>query len=133
MKGFRFKDNKAKVLTLEIEGEKYTFIPNTYEVRNAIEFFNKRNDQIRNKLSKEATEKELANSNLKLLNLCESTVNAILGKGSYRKIFAGRPVSLDENEELLSYIFTSITDFCNKEADRMKNEKHTHNKAAKIN
>lgn len=133
MKGFKFKENKAKVLTLEIEGKKYTFIPNTYEVRNAIEFFNKRNNQIRSKLSKKLSEKELADINLKLFNLCESTVNAILGKGTYRQIFAGRPLNIEENEELLNYIFESISEFCYKEADKLKNEKHIDNKTARIN
>ena len=133
MKGFKFKENKAKVLTLEIEGKKYTFIPNTYEVRNAIEFFNKRNNQIRGKLSKKLSNKELAAINLKTINLCESTVNAILGKGTYRKIFKGRPVSIEENEELLTYIFESITEFCDKEADTLENEKHTDNETADIN
>lgn len=132
MKEFKFKENKAKTLTVTIEGNEFSFVPNTYAVQNAIQFYQKRSNFIRNKYSKKTDQKNISQRNLEYIDLCSSTVNAILGKGSYKTIFENRPVDIEENDSVLNYIFESITEFCQKEIEKA-NAEHIDHKASGIN
>lgn len=109
---FTFDKKEQKLLTVEIEGKKFTFNPHTLTVTKASERFTKCQQPLINKMkAKGLTQKELDDMVIKSCTLVKETINSILGKGSYERIFAGRTVDFEEHHKLVIYVFEEITQF----------------------
>lgn len=116
MKEFNFKTKDARALTLKINGRNYTFNPESYNAKKATEKFVNVNKVIVANLKKES-KKEIADQKvldgiaLQSCTLVKETIDKILGKNSYDKIFSGRAIDFYENQELMTFIFEEITKF----------------------
>lgn len=109
---FNFDKKEQKLLTIEIEGKKFSFNPFSLAVPKASEKFTKCQPVLINKLkSKNLTQKDLSDIVIKSCILVKETVNSILGKGSHERIFAGRTVDFEEHQKLMIYLFDEITAF----------------------
>lgn len=115
MKEFKFKAQKVEELILKIDGKEYTFNPLTYNTKKAMEKYVIMNQTLVNKSKKPNNSKEdLDKIIMDACDLARETVNKILGAKAYDKIFNNRTVIFEEQQELLSYIFESITEFSRK-------------------
>ena len=112
MNKFAFGKKEPKVLKVEINGKAYSFNPYTLTVQKASEKFVKCQRSIIDSLGKKPSQKELDRIVLKACSLVRETVNQILGKGSYEKIFSGRTVDFKEHQKLMEFLFEEITKFC---------------------
>ena len=43
--------------------------------------------------------------------MIKETLNQILGKGAYERIFAGRTMDFYEHQKVIEFLFTEITEF----------------------
>lgn len=112
MNKFTFDKKEQKLLTVEINGKRFSFNPYQLSVTKASERFTKCQQPLVNRIkSKNLTKKDLEDIVLKSCSLVRETVNSILGKGSYEKIFAGRTVDFDEHQKLIIYLFEEITEY----------------------
>lgn len=112
MSKFTFDKKEPVLLTLEIDGKEYHFNPHTLGVKVASERFVKCQQPLVNTIkNKKVTQKELESLVIKSCTLVKETVNSIIGKGTYEKIFAGRTVDFVEHQKLMSYLFEEIAAF----------------------
>lgn len=113
MRKFVFEKNeKPELLKLEINGKNFTFNPMSLSVKKASEKFIKGQEYIVRRIKKgDLTQDEVAQMVYKSCDLVRETVNYILGKGSYEKIFDGRTIDFEENQKLITYLFQEITEF----------------------
>lgn len=113
MRKFVFEKNeKPELLKLEIDGKNFTFNPMSLSVKRASEKFIKGQEYIVKKIKKgDLAQEEVAQLVYKSCDLVRETVNYILGKGAYEKIFDGRTIDFEENQKLITYLFQEITEF----------------------
>ena len=112
MSKFTFDKKEPKLLKLEIEGKTFRFNPYSLTVTKAAERFTRCQEPIINALKKKPNEKELDRLVLRSCELVRETVNRMLGKNAYEKIFYGRTVDFQEHQHLMTFIFEEITAFC---------------------
>ena len=112
MSKFTFDKKEPKLLKLEIEGKIFRFNPYSLAVTKAAERFTQCQEPIINALKKKPNEKELDKLVLRSCELVRETVNMMLGKNAYEKIFSGRTVDFQEHQMLMTFIFEEITAFC---------------------
>lgn len=112
MNKFTFDKKEPKVLKMEINGKIYKLYPYTLTVKKAAERFTKCQEPMVKALNKKMSQKELDKLVIQSCNLVRDTVNRMLGKGSYERIFAGRTVDFKEHQDLMTFIFNEITAFC---------------------
>lgn len=118
MNKFTFDKKEQKQLEIQIEDKKFHFNPYSLTVTKACEKFTKcqqplvnRMKVLKSKKDNELKEKELKDIALKCCNLVRDTVNQILGKGAYERIFSGRTVDFYEHQKVIEFIFNEITEF----------------------
>lgn len=112
MHKFTFDKKEQKLLTVEINGLKFLFNPHTLQTKTASEKFVKCQKPFINKLKqKDISQKELDDVVIKSCALVRNTVNDILGKKAYERIFAGRTVDFEEHQKLITFLFEEITEF----------------------
>lgn len=118
MNKFTFDKKEQKQLEIQIEDKKFTFNPYSLTVTKACEKFTKcqqplvnRIKALKSKKDSDLKEKEIKDIVLKCCNLVRDTVNQILGKGAYERIFAGRTVNFYEHQKLIEFVFNEITEF----------------------
>lgn len=118
MRKFEFeKQEKPEMLKLEINHKNFTFNPMSLTVKKASEKFIKGQEFLVKKIKKgNLTQEETADIVYKSCDLVRETVNYILGKGAYEKIFDGRTIDFEENQKLITFLFQEITDFTKKRA-----------------
>lgn len=112
MSKFTFDKKEPKLLKLEIEGKIFRLNPYSLAVTKAAERFTQCQGPIINALKKKPNEKELDRLVLRSCELVRETVNRMLGKNAYEKIFSGRTVDFQEHQLLMTFIFEEITAFC---------------------
>lgn len=112
MSKFTFDKKEPKLLKLEIEGKTFRFNPHSLAVAKAAERFTRCQEPIINALKKKQSEKELERLVFRSCELVRETVNGMLGKNAYEKIFSGRTVDFQEHQHLMTFIFEEITAFC---------------------
>lgn len=123
MKKFTFDKKEQKLLTVEIEGKRFTFNPNTLAAKKASEKFVKCQAPIIKRLEKEGlSQKELNDIVIQSCSLVKETVNSILGKNAYNRIFEGRTVDFDEHQKLITFLFEEITNFVSKNPNETRYE-----------
>lgn len=121
MNKFTFDKKEQKLLTVEIQGKRFTFNPNTLATKKASEKFVKCQAPIIKRLEKKGlSQKELSDIVVQSCSLVKETVNSILGKNAYNRIFEGRTVDFDEHQKLMTFLFEEITEFNQK--NRSENE-----------
>lgn len=112
MNKFTFDKKEQRLLVVEIEGKKFSFNPLALNVAKASERFVKCQQPFVNKLKeKNIAKKDLDQLVIKSCTLVRETVNSILGKGAYERIFANRTVNFEEHQNLMTYLFEEITEF----------------------
>lgn len=112
MKQFKLEERKAELLTLEIQGKTYSFNPKSLVVQTAVEKFNTCQQPLIKKLEKgNMSKEELNKAAIQSCRLVQETVNKILGKNTYEKMFAKRSIDFEENQQLMIFIFQAITEF----------------------
>lgn len=123
MRKFEFSNNvKPKLLTLDIEGNVFTFNPNTLKVTKAAEKYTIVSTPLINRLQKGKLDNdELTQIVIKSCKQVEEAIDDILGDEAYIKIFGGRTVDFEDHQELLTYVFNAITDY----ARENNHAKHT--------
>lgn len=114
MSKFTFDKKEPKLLELEIEGKIFRFNPYSLTAKKAAERFVVCQQQILNALKKHQETKELEKLVLKSCNLVRETINRMIGKGAYERIFDGRTVDFEEHQKLITFIFEEITEFSKK-------------------
>lgn len=130
MSKFEFKKNeKPELLKLEINGKNYSFNPLSLSVKRASEKFLKGQKVLMRKSKKEnLKQEEVSEIVYKSCDLVRETIDLILGTGVYEKIFGGRTMDFEENQELITFIFQEIASFTkNKQLTMPANEtNHEH-------
>ena len=113
MSKFEFKNHeKPELLKLEINGRNYSFNPLSLSVKRASEKFLKGQKILMRKSKKEKLkQEEVSEIVYKSCDLVRETIDLILGSGAYEKIFGGRTMDLEENQELITFIFQEIASF----------------------
>lgn len=112
MNKFSFDKKEPKLLKIQIEGHKFAFNPYTLTVKKAAERFTKCQEPLVNRIKKKnVSKKDTEDIVFKSCILVKETVNSILGKGSYEKIFGGRTVDFLEHQQLIAFLFEEITKF----------------------
>lgn len=113
MSKFEFKNHgKPELLKLEINGRNYSFNPLSLSVKRASEKFLKGQKVLMRKSKKEKLkQEEVSEIVYKSCDLVRETIDLILGSGAYEKIFGGRTMDLEENQELITFIFQEIASF----------------------
>lgn len=113
MSKFEFKKHeKPELLKLEINGRNYSFNPLSLSVKRASEKFLKGQKILMRKSKKEKLkQEEVSEIVYKSCDLVRETIDLILGPGAYEKIFGGRTMDLEENQELITFIFQEIASF----------------------
>lgn len=125
MNKFTFDKKEQKLLTVEIEGKVFRFNPHTLVVKMASEKFVKCQEPLINKMKKKnLSKKELDDVVIRSCSLVRETVNNILGKGAYEKIFKNRTVDFYDHQNLITFLFNEILAFSNNE-DSKNNESVT--------
>lgn len=124
MKKFVFDNvEKPELLKLEINGKNFTFNPMSLNVKRASEKFIKGQEYLVKKIKKgNLTQEETADVVYKSCELVRETVNFILGKNAYEKIFDGRTIDFEENQKLITFIFQEINDFTSKKRVHLPKE-----------
>lgn len=112
MNKFTFGKKEQKLLAVDINGRTFRFNPYTLAVQKASEKFTKCQQPLINALKKNPTQQDLQKLVLRSCSLIRDTVNQILGKGSYERIFAGRTADFKEHQDLMVFLFEEITEFC---------------------
>lgn len=129
MRKFVFeKQEKPEMLKLEIGGKNFTFNPMSLSVKRASEKFVKGQELLVKKIKKgDLSQEQTADIVYKSCDLVRETVNFMLGKNSYERIFEGRTIDFEENQKLITFLFQEITDFTKKRAvDIPKVEAYEH-------
>lgn len=113
MRKFEFKNQEeVKLLTLTIDGKEYSFNPFSLEVKKASEKYVVCQEPLINNLKKEnLSNDELSKIVIASCELVKNTINAVVGKGTYERIFDGRTVNFEEHQELMAFVFDEITEF----------------------
>lgn len=112
MNKFIFDKKEQKLLQVEIANKQFSLNPYTLAVKKATEKFVKCQKPLIEKISKRPSEKELDRIIIQSCSLVRETINQILGKGSYERIFAGRTLDFNEHQKLIEFLFNEIADFC---------------------
>ena len=113
MSKFTFDKKEQKLLVVEIEGKRFSFNPYTLTVKKAQEKFVKCNEVLINRSKKKnLTQQEIERIVIDSCSLVKDTINSILGKGSYERIFKGRTIDFYEHQNLISFLFEEIITFC---------------------
>lgn len=120
MNKFTFDKKEPKLLKVEVNGKVFQFNPYTLAVSKASEKFVKCQEPIIKKLEDKPSKKDLDDLVIKSCSLVRETVNQILGKGAYEKIFAGRTVDFTEHQKLIEFLFTEITTHCKNNPNPVK-------------
>lgn len=121
MNKFTFDKKEQKLLTVEIQGKRFTFNPNTLATKKASEKFVKcQAPLVKMTKRKDLNQKELSDLVLKSCSLVKETVNSILGKNAYNRIFEGRTVDFFEHQKLITFLFEEIAEF--NQNNRSENE-----------
>ena len=107
MSKFEFKNQeKPELLKLQINGRNYSFNPLSLSVKRASEKFLKGQ-----KVLMRQSQEEISDIVYKCCDLVRETIDLILGNGAYEKIFGGRTMDFEENQELVTFIFQEIASF----------------------
>lgn len=112
MNKFIFDKKEQRQLQVDINDRVYTLNPYTLAVKKASEKFVKCQQPIINKIKQHPSEEELDRIIVQSCSLVRETMNQILGKGSYEKIFAGRTLDFEEHQKLIEFLFNEIAEFC---------------------
>ncbi|MGX8834931.1 hypothetical protein ACWG0P_12085 [Amedibacillus sp. YH-ame6] len=128
MRKFVFeKQDKPELLKLEINGKNFTFNPMSLSVKKASEKFVKGQEFLVKRIKKgNMSKEEVADVVYKSCDLVRESVNYILGKGSYDKIFDGRTIDFEENQKLITFLFQEITEFTKKKIVALPEVDHEH-------
>lgn len=129
MRKFVFDNlDKPELLKLEISGKNFTFNPMSLNVKRASEKFVKGQEFLVKRIKKgNLNQEETADIVYKSCDLVRETVNTILGKNAYEKIFDGRTIDFEENQKLITFLFQEITDFTSKKNVNLPKENvHEH-------
>lgn len=119
MKKFKFDKKEPKLLNIEIEGHRFAFNPYTLAVRKAAERFTKCQEPLVCRVKKKnLSKKEAKDIVIRSCTLVRETINSILGKGAYEKIFYGRTVNFEEHQKLITFLFEEITAFSKANPDQ---------------
>lgn len=119
MNTFKFDEKKVEQLKVDINGVKFEFNPHTLEVQEAVrDFVNRQNSILAKFQDKNITEQELNEQTYKACVLVKETVNKILGKRSYERIFKGRSAEYEENMKLAEFLFNTIKEFASEHSNR---------------
>lgn len=111
------KQEKPELLKLEIGSKNFTFNPMSLTVKKASEKFVKGQEFLVKKIKKgNLSKEEVADIVYKSCDLVRETINYILGKGAYEKIFDGRTIDFEENQKLITFLFQEINEFTKKKA-----------------
>ncbi|MBS6374709.1 MAG: hypothetical protein KH431_08920 [Erysipelotrichaceae bacterium] len=113
MSKFEFKNQeKPELLKLQINGRNYSFNPLSLSVKRASEKFLKGQKVLMRQSKKEnLKQEEISDIVYKCCDLVRETIDLILGNGAYEKIFGGRTMDFEENQELVTFIFQEIASF----------------------
>lgn len=118
MKTYKFDEKKVEQFKIDINGVKFEFNPQTLEVQEAIRDFNSRLNPIIAKLdSKDITEQELYELTYRACIVTKETINKILGKRAYERIFKNRSADYLENMNLMRFFFKEIKEFSNEHSN----------------
>lgn len=122
------KQEKPELLKLEINGKNFTFNPMALNVKKASEKFVKGQELLVRKIKKgNLAKEEVADIVYKSCDLVRETINCILGKNAYEKIFDGRTIDFEENQKLITYLFQEITEFTQQKAVELpESEQYEH-------
>lgn len=119
MNTFKFDEKKVEQLKLNINGVKFEFNPHTLEVQEAVRDFVNRQKPILAKFQdKNITEQELNEQSYKTCVLVKETVNKILGKRSYERIFKDRSANYEEHMKLVEFMFNAMEEFASEHPNR---------------
>lgn len=119
MTAFKFDEKKAELLKLDINGVKFAFNPRTIEVQEVIrEFVNRHNLILTKMQDKGVTEEELNEQTYRACIVVKDTINKMLGKRSYERIFKNRTADYDEHMKLAEFLFKEIKDFSSEYSNR---------------
>lgn len=134
MRKFVFdKQEKPELLKLEINGRNFTFNPMALSVKRASEKFIKGQDYLVKRIQKGSQNKEeVADIVYKSCDLVRDTINTILGKGAYEKIFDGRTIDFEENQKLITFLFQEIASFTKEKAIQLPKVKVDEHSAEQI-
>lgn len=112
MNNFTFDKKDRQLLQMDINGKVYTLNPYTLAVKKASMKFVKCQQPLIDRIQKKPTDKELDRIIMQSCSLVRDTLNQMLGKGAYDKIFAGRTLDFDEHQKIIEFIFNEIAEFC---------------------
>lgn len=112
MNKFTFDKKEQNLLQIQINNKLFTLNPYTLAVKKATEKFVKCQQPLIEKMSAKPTAAELDRILIQSCSLIKETINQILGKGAYEKIFSGRTLDFSEHQKLIEFLFHEITEFC---------------------
>lgn len=119
MNTFKFDERKVEQLKLNINGVKFEFNPHTLEVQEATrDFVNRQNSILVKIQDKKITEEELNEQTYRSCVLVKETVNKILGKRSYERIFKDRSANYEEHMKLVEFMFNAMKEFASEHPNR---------------
>lgn len=112
MNKFTFDKKKPKLLSIEIDEKTFHINPYTLAVQRASDKFIKCQEPLIQKLKNQPTKKEMEELIVTSCSLVRDTINQILGKNAYDKLFAGRTLDFSEHQKLIEFLFQEIAEFC---------------------
>lgn len=112
MNTFTFDKKEQKLLQIEINRKYFEINPYTLAVKTASEKFVNCQQPLIERIQKKPTGKELDSIITKACSLVRDTINQVLGKGAYDKIFAGRSMDFNEHQKVIEFLFHEIAEFC---------------------
>lgn len=119
MKSFEFKEHKGaeRKNTIIIDGKKFMLNVTSFNTFTAIDNYNSKRASIykkAEKAEKAGNRKKTGGAIIDHHKLVVETVDKILGKGSYQRIFENREINFEDDIDVLMYIFDCVTELADK-------------------
>lgn len=122
MNTFTFDKKDQKLLEVEINEKIFALNPYTLAVKKASEKFVNCQQPLIDRIRKKPSEEELDHIIIQSCSLVRETINQVLGKGAYDRIFAGRTLDFSEHQKVIEFLFNEIAEFCKQNPIMEKHE-----------
>ena len=121
MENFKINTEEMHELRIMINGAEYALFPYTLKFMDATEKFVVISEELKKESAMATTEEGRGQVVIKACRLVKETINSILGKNAYQKIFNNMTVNLKQHDELMAFVFDKVIEF-KKENDQHINK-----------
>lgn len=111
MENFKINAEDKHELRIMINGAEYALFPYTLKFMDASEKFVVISEELKKESALATTQEERGQVVLKACRLVKETINSILGKNAYQRIFQNMTVNLKQHDELMNYVFEQVIEF----------------------